>query len=81
VFHTFIVDFYCPQAKLIVEVDGGIHDRQAEYDLERSLILQALGCEVIRIRNEEVENDMDRVLAKILSRCSNEKILRKEWNE
>jgi very-short-patch-repair endonuclease len=61
----FILDFYCPIAKLCVEVDGGIHDLQAEQDAERSAALAAGGYRVVRVRNEEVLQDLPSALARI----------------
>ena len=54
----FIVDFCCPDAKLIVELDGGIHDsREAQIaDALRTEFLNAKGYTVIRFRNEQVLN-------------------------
>ncbi len=63
----FIVDFYCHAKGLVVEVDGGIHQEQAEYDAERDRILQARGLRILRIQNEEVREDLPGVLARILS--------------
>lgn len=60
----FIADFYCAEKKLVIEVDGKIHDFQKEYDLHREEILQSLNLSVLRIKNEEVE-DMRKVLEKI----------------
>lgn len=39
----FVADFYCHTAKLVIEVDGGIHDQHAEYDAERDCVLEARG--------------------------------------
>jgi very-short-patch-repair endonuclease len=50
----FILDFYCAQAKLCVEIDGPIHDDQRERDAERTAWLEAAGYRVIRFRNDEV---------------------------
>ncbi len=63
----FIADFYCHQAKLIIEIDGSVHDTvdQVEYDANRTYILEEFGLTVIRFRNEEVEQDMKQVLTKI----------------
>lgn len=63
----FIADFYCHKAKLIVELDGGVHDieEQAEYDKNRTYILEEFGLRVIRFRNEEVFNQPDKVLDQI----------------
>lgn len=66
----FIVDFYCDSAKLIVELDGKIHEHRAEEDAERDKILKSMGLQILRIKNEEVVNDLPIVLAKISSLCS-----------
>jgi very-short-patch-repair endonuclease len=50
----FILDFYCAQAKLCIEIDGPIHDEQRERDAERTAWLEATGLRVIRFRNDEV---------------------------
>ena len=63
----FIADFYCAKADLIVEVDGGVHndpDAQ-EWDINRTAELEKLGITVIRFTNEEVFNDIERVIQKI----------------
>ena len=52
----FIADFYCPSFKLVVELDGAIHDQQQEYDAARTAILESLGYHVVRFSNEEVMN-------------------------
>ena len=62
--HFFIADFYCHEKKLVIELDGKIHDFQKEYDKERDSILNKLGLNVIRIKNEELEN-ISKVLEKI----------------
>lgn len=62
----FIADFYCHEKKLIIELDGKIHEFQKEYDKERDAILNDLGLRVIRIKNEELEN-ISKVLEKISS--------------
>ncbi len=59
----FIVDFYCHAARLIVEVDGGVHDKQAAYDAERDRLLAARGLLVLRVSNREVmQNPVDVLL-------------------
>jgi len=62
----FIVDFYCPSCKLIIEVDGGIHSQQEAYDEARTEKLQSFGYRVLRFTNEEVLNDLQAVLACII---------------
>ncbi len=61
----FIVDFCCPQRRLIVELDGAVHDNQAEYDATRTEQLAAYGYRVIRFRNEAVLSDRESVLKQI----------------
>lgn len=53
---NFIVDFYCPKLKLVIEVDGDIHctENAQEYDRQRTEILEGYGLKVIRFTNEEV---------------------------
>jgi very-short-patch-repair endonuclease len=51
----------------VVEVDGGVHDEQAEYDEVRTEQLNAYGCRVVRFRNEEVLTNLPSVLEQILS--------------
>jgi very-short-patch-repair endonuclease len=61
----FIVDFYCPSAKLIIELDGGHHQDQVEADQARDAVLRSLGNEIIRFPNSAVRNDLNRVLEMI----------------
>jgi len=51
----FIADFYCAELKLVVELDGEIHDIKQEYDEQRTLILNEKGLRVLRIKNNELE--------------------------
>jgi very-short-patch-repair endonuclease len=62
----FIVDFYCHAVSLIVEVDGGIHETQKEQDAERDAHLISRGFRILRVTNDEVNNDLQGVLQKIL---------------
>ncbi|MEO8608587.1 MAG: primosomal protein N' [Chloroflexota bacterium] len=61
----FITDFYCAEAKLIIEVDGEIHDYTQEEDALRQEILESLGYKVIRFKNESVFSSLDIVLKSI----------------
>ncbi|MBX2917229.1 MAG: class I tRNA ligase family protein [Cyclobacteriaceae bacterium] len=63
----FIVDFVCIEKKIVVEIDGAIHDNQKQEDLERTSILNNEGFKVIRFTNEEVLNDLSNVLQKLKS--------------
>lgn len=58
----FIVDFYCNVARLVIEVDGPIHDDQKEMDAEREGILENLGFHIIRFTNVDVETDLVGIL-------------------
>jgi len=62
----FIVDFYCPKVKLVIEVDGGIHNNQQEYDQNRTKKLQEFGCYVLRFSNAQVVHDLPNVLKRII---------------
>jgi len=63
----FIVDFYCNEKKLVVELDGGVHDEtiNKEYDEARTAMLAGLNIIVLRFKNEEVTNNLKGVLRKI----------------
>ena len=50
----FVADFYCAEVRLILELDGGVHDEQQERDAVRSRDLQARGYRVLRLRNERI---------------------------
>ena len=62
-----IVDFYCHQADLVIEVDGHIHRGQVEADRGRENVLKSKGLRVIRFKNEEAESDMNSVCRRILA--------------
>ena len=55
----FIADFYCPAAKLVVELDGGQHytEKKMLDDEHRSLIINQYGIHVVRIPNNEIDNN------------------------
>lgn len=61
----FIADFYCHENHLVSEIDGGYHERQEEYDLLRTHILNDWNINVVRFTNEEVENHIDSVLRRL----------------
>jgi very-short-patch-repair endonuclease len=61
----FAVDFYCPDANLIIEVDGPIHYFQQDRDAARQSYLEAGNFRVMRFRNEQVLKQLDSVLAAI----------------
>lgn len=67
----FIVDFYCHPLKLVIEIDGEIHEKaqSREYDENRTIELEKFGLEVIRISNQEVMENLDSVINKITDIC------------
>ena len=73
---NYIVDFYCPQLKLIVEVDGATHNETEifEKDIQRDKILRDLGFVVIRYNSERVFNNLNEVLSDLYVTC--ERILK-----
>ena len=68
---SFIVDFYCHEIGLVIEVDGGQHgtDDAMEYDAERTKFLEALGLRVVRYWNNEVLLETDDVLDDLWKVC------------
>ena len=65
----FISDFYCAACRLVVEIDGDIHDLQAERDAVRTEQFEQYGYRVIRFRNDQVFSDIAGVLAAIQTAC------------
>ena len=62
---NFILDFYCPSCKLVIEVDGNIHRDRINYDNARTNKLAEYGYTVLRFSNERVMKDLPQVLAEI----------------
>jgi len=57
IIESFVVDFYCAKAKLVIEIDGSQHytEQGMEYDAERSTVLAKYGLEVLRFSNADVD--------------------------
>jgi very-short-patch-repair endonuclease len=66
------VDFYCHAARLVIELDGPVHQQRADYDAERDRVLSARGLRILRIANQEIVRDLDGVLARIVAACCEE---------
>ena len=64
-FGDYILDFVCLENKLVIEVDGGQHGQQAEYDENRTQRIQAAGFRVLRFWNNEVLKEIESVKEKI----------------
>ena len=67
----YIPDFFCYKAKLVVEADGPIHLLKREYDKNRDEVLKELGLKIIRFENNEILNDIESVLNKIIDALEN----------
>ena len=67
IIESFIVDFYCADARLVIEIDGSQHytEQGKCYDEERSQILRAYGLKVLRFSNRDVDRSFDSVCAQI----------------
>lgn len=65
----FIADFYCSKRKLVVEIDGAIHERQLEQDICRSKVFEERRLKVLRFSNDDVEKRLAWVLDRIVE-CS-----------
>jgi very-short-patch-repair endonuclease len=66
---NYVVDFYCNELKLIIEVDGEIHSlyENIESDLKRDKILKINGYSILRLSNFEIETEIDSAISKIKS--------------
>ncbi|MDA8214352.1 MAG: endonuclease domain-containing protein [Nitrospiraceae bacterium] len=69
---AYIMDFYCPEYKLAIELDGGQHaeDESKEYDRIRTDYLKSKGIEVVRFWNNEVLNNTDGVFEEITKKLT-----------
>jgi very-short-patch-repair endonuclease len=63
----YIVDFLCKEYKVALEIDGGIHDEedQKEHDLSRTIFLNELDYQILRIKNEDIYNNLQFTLEDI----------------
>jgi very-short-patch-repair endonuclease len=67
---SYIADFYCHAAKLVIEVDGDSHDEREEYDARRTCWLSQEGLKVLRFTNDDILKFEDAVVKSILDSCS-----------
>lgn len=67
----YIVDFYCHELGLVIELDGSQHGAEdaIEYDAERTKFLEALGLKVVRYWNHEILKNTERVLDDLWNKC------------
>jgi very-short-patch-repair endonuclease len=73
---NFIVDFYCPEEKLVIELDGDFHfdEKVMKDDEKRTKQIEEEGIKVIRFENQEVLLNLDTVLSEIKSHFKNNNI-------
>jgi very-short-patch-repair endonuclease len=64
----FVVDFYCSEARLVIEVDGAVHNTTREYDSLRPRLLESMDITVLRFSNEQVLHENEAVLSAIVAR-------------
>ena len=62
----YVLDFYCPEMRLCIELDGESHDYRYDYDEQRSRYLAAQGIHVLRFSNEQVWTCFDGVVSEIV---------------
>ncbi|MCO5177787.1 MAG: DUF559 domain-containing protein, partial [Thermomicrobiales bacterium] len=67
----YIADFYCNETRLVIEVDGPIHDKQYEYDRVREEAIELHGLCIIRFTNDQVLNHLPDVLTTIVNAARN----------
>ena len=69
----FILDFYCSELLLIIEIDGGYHNKKQNNDKERDKYLSCLNIETIRFKNEEILNNLEKVKSEIINNIQKRK--------
>jgi very-short-patch-repair endonuclease len=69
----FIVDFFCNDAKLVIEIDGDTHAGREGYDINRTKWLENEGYQVIRFTNDDISTNLENVAREILKQCNDRK--------
>jgi very-short-patch-repair endonuclease len=75
---SYIVDFYCSELLLVVEVDGSSHNSRLEYDKQRDNFLRSCGLEIVRIINNDVEKNIEGVYLFLLQVVKDRKITNRQ---
>ena len=70
---SYILDFYCPEKHLAIEIDGDSHEERLRYDQIRTEFLKKYGYKVIRFSNHQVHFEINSVLDEILQACNSAK--------
>ncbi|MFH1683929.1 MAG: DUF559 domain-containing protein [Candidatus Margulisiibacteriota bacterium] len=71
VIEGFVIDFYCHEYRLALEIDGRIHDKQKDYDELREEIIESESINIIRIQNSAIEKD-ERIVFKKIKEYTNQ---------
>jgi cyclase len=68
----YIADFYCHKLKLVLEVDGSVHDNEEvkQNDEVRQKLIEEDGLTVMRFKNQEILNDIQNVLKQLEQKCN-----------
>ena len=59
---NYIVDFYCSQKSIVIEIDGESHNEKFEYDIKRKEYLRSLGLEIIQLLDIDIKKNLDDVM-------------------
>ena len=70
----FVADFFCFEKSLVIEIDGKIHDYCKDHDEMRTEIINMKGIDVLRFRNEEIENNLESALKKLEKRLGSSEL-------
>jgi very-short-patch-repair endonuclease len=62
---SYILDFYCPNLQIAIELDGSSHDKKESYDMKRQSEIEAVGVYFLRFTNEQVFQELDSVITAI----------------
>jgi len=65
VIEGFVVDFYCHELRLAIEIDGAVHNKQKDYDELRQILIESEDIGFIRVTNDEIHRDINILLDRI----------------
>jgi very-short-patch-repair endonuclease len=66
VIEGFVIDFYCHELRIALEIDGKIHEKQKKYDELRQKIIEERGINFVHVTNKEINTDIQILLSKII---------------
>ncbi len=72
--YKFILDFYCKELLMVIEVDGDYHNKRKWIDIERDKFMENLNIKTLRISNDEILNDLENVKNKIINFIEERKV-------